>query len=271
MSPKEIRPPGHASSGAGPVVSERVAVRLLVVLAAAAGCLDAVCVMRLGGPFASVITGNLVQLGRGVATLDGALAAGAATAVAAYALGVAAASTGLGRGRLGRGRLGRGGLGRGGAGRGGAGWRRRACLIAVAELALLVCVCAGWLATGGQPSATVAVLLLAPASAAMGVQSALTIGSGVPGASTTYLTGTLTSLVHAGAGTPHGRAAGGAGTPLRRAAGGLGRLAALLCGATVGALLLLVAPLWAPALSAVLVAAVVAIIAISTRGRTEGS
>ncbi|WP_327587530.1 DUF1275 domain-containing protein [Nonomuraea sp. NBC_00507] len=287
MSPKEIRPPGDALSGTGPVVSERVAVRLLVVLAAAAGCLDAVCVMRLGGPFASVITGNLVQLGRGVATLDGALAAGAATAVAAYALGVAAASTGLGRGRLGRGGAGRGGAGRGGAGRGGAGrggagWRRRACLIAAAELALLVCVCAGWLATGGQPSATVAVLLLAPASAAMGVQSALTIGSGVPGASTTYLTGTLTSLVHAGAGTPHGRADGeagtphgraaaGAGTPLRRAAGGVGRLAALLCGATVGALLLLVAPLWAPALSAVLVAVVVAIIAISTRGRTEGS
>ncbi|MDP4509681.1 YoaK family protein [Nonomuraea turcica] len=277
MSPKEIRPSGDASSGAGPVVSERVAVRLLVVLAAAAGCLDAVCVMRLGGPFASVITGNLVQLGRGVATLDGALAAGATTAVAAYALGVAAASVGLGRVGLGR-----GGLGRGGAGRGAVGWRRGACLIAVAELALLVCVCAGWLVTGGQPNATVAVLLLAPASAAMGVQSALTIGSGVPGASTTYLTGTLTSLVHAGtgtplrraaagAGTPHGRAAGGAGRLLRRAAGGLGRLAALLCGATVGALLLLVAPLWAPALSAVLVAVVVAIIAISTRGRTEGS
>ncbi|MGP3962010.1 YoaK family protein [Nonomuraea sp. 3N208] len=242
MSPKEMRPPEDASSGAGPTVSERLVVRLLVVLAAAAGCLDAVCVTRLGGPFASVVTGNLVQLGRGVATLDGALAAGATTAVAGYALGVAAGSAGLGRST--------------------GGWRRRACLIAVAELALLACVCAGWLATDGQPNANIAVLLLAPASTAMGVQSALTISSGVPGASTTYLTGTLTSLMRTGNGTLHGRAA---------LAGGVGRLAALLCGATVGALLLRVAPLWAPALPAVLVAAVVAITAISTRGRTEGS
>jgi uncharacterized membrane protein YoaK (UPF0700 family) len=50
----------------GAALSERVVARLLVGLAAAAGCLDAVCMTRLGGVFASVITGNLVQLGRGL-------------------------------------------------------------------------------------------------------------------------------------------------------------------------------------------------------------
>ncbi|RVX45506.1 uncharacterized membrane protein YoaK (UPF0700 family) [Nonomuraea polychroma] len=239
MSHKKIRPPAGVSGGAGPMVSERVVARLLVVLAAAAGCLDAVCVTRLGGAFASVVTGNLVQLGRGVATLDGALSAGVTTAVAGYALGVAAGSAGLGSG---------------------AGWRRRACLIAVAELALLACVCAGWLAIDGQPNTNAAVLLLAPASAAMGVQSALTISSGVPGASTTYLTGTLTGLMRTRTGTPRRRAA---------VAGDVGRLAALLCGAIIGALLLRVAPLWAPALPVLLVGVVVAIIAISTRGRID--
>jgi uncharacterized membrane protein YoaK (UPF0700 family) len=56
-------------------------VRLLAVLTAAAGCVDAVCVTRLGGVFASVITGNLVQLGRAIATADGTLATAATTAV----------------------------------------------------------------------------------------------------------------------------------------------------------------------------------------------
>ncbi|HWL99487.1 MAG TPA: hypothetical protein VNP20_19245 [Nocardioidaceae bacterium] len=49
--------------------------RLLVVLAAAAGRVDVLCVTAFGGPFASVVAGNLVQLGRSIATADGQLAA----------------------------------------------------------------------------------------------------------------------------------------------------------------------------------------------------
>jgi len=45
----------------------RVVIRLFVVLAAAAGCLDIMAMSRLGGPFASVVTGNVVQLGRSLA------------------------------------------------------------------------------------------------------------------------------------------------------------------------------------------------------------
>jgi hypothetical protein len=117
------------------VLPERLVVRLLVVFAAAAGSLDVVGVTRLGGPFASVITGNLVQLGRGVATPDGRLAVGATAAVAGYALGVAAGTAGFCRSAT--------------------GWRRRTSLIALAELALLAGVAAVSLATDGRPNANV--------------------------------------------------------------------------------------------------------------------
>ena len=45
-----------AVDAADTALPEWLVVRLLVVLSAAAGALDAVCVMRLGGAFASVVT-----------------------------------------------------------------------------------------------------------------------------------------------------------------------------------------------------------------------
>jgi uncharacterized membrane protein YoaK (UPF0700 family) len=242
MDPRTADTTADASSEPGSVVPERLVVRLLAVLSAAAGCLDAVCVTRLGGAFASVITGNVVQVGRGIGTLDVRLAAGAAVAVGGYALGVAAASFALGPKD--------------------AGWRLRTSLVAAAELALLACVAAGWLAVGGRPGEHARLLLLAMAAAAMGVQSMVTITSGVPDASTTYLTGTLTTVIRTLISTPHQFAA---------AAGGAGRLAALLCGAVAGALLLRVAPLWAPVLPPVLLAAVVVITVRSAHAPTDGS
>ncbi|MCW2643683.1 MAG: hypothetical protein JWP76_5989, partial [Dactylosporangium sp.] len=221
---------------------EWVVVRLLTVLAAAAGCLDAVCVTRLGGLFASVITGNLVLLGRAIAAVDGRLAVGATTAVGSYALGVAAGTVSLRRCE--------------------AGWRRRTSIVATAEVVLLSGVAAGWLATDAHPGPSSAPLLLGLAAAAMGVQSAVTISSGVRGASTTYLTGTLTSVVRTVTVDPYRFAAG---------AGGAARLAALLSGAAAGALVLRVAPSWAPALPAALVAAVVVVAAGPIHGRMEGS
>jgi uncharacterized membrane protein YoaK (UPF0700 family) len=221
---------------------EWVVVRLLAVLTAAAGCLDVVCVTRLGGVFASVITGNLVQLGRAIAIADGRLATDATTAVGSYALGVAAGTVAL---RV-----------------CGAGWHRRTSIVAAVEVVLLTGVAVGWLATDAHPGRATALLLLGPAAAAMGVQSALTISSGVRGASTTYLTGTLTGVVRTVAGDPHRFAA---------SAGGAARLVALLCGAVVGAVLLRVAPLWAPAVPAALVAAVVVVAAALTSDGLEGS
>ncbi|MFE7772697.1 YoaK family protein [Streptomyces sp. NPDC057445] len=241
MSPRGDGPrDGERAERGAAVLPQRLVVRLLPVFAAAAGSLDAVCVTHFGGVFASVITGNLVQLGRAVAAPDGRLAVGATVAVGCYALGVAGGTAGLGRR--------------------GAGWHRRASLVAAAELALLAGVAAGWLATDGRPDARTTSLLLALAAAAMGMQSAITIGSGVQGASTTYLTGALTGLVRGLTGEPH-----------RFAADAAARVGAFLCGATAGALLLRFASSWAPILPVALVGLAVVIAAASTGARVERS
>jgi uncharacterized membrane protein YoaK (UPF0700 family) len=237
-SAAQARPAVPAAAGAA--LSEQVVVRLLVVLSAAAGCLDVLCVTRLGGVFASVVTGNLVQLGRAITTVDGGLAAGTTAAVGGYALGVAAGTVALRRA--------------------GTGWCRRTSLVLAGEVVLLTCVAASWPAVGVQLGSGTTTFLLALAAAAMGIQSAVTISSGVSGASTTYLTGTLTAAVRSLAADPRRI------TPVAATAV---RLAALLCGAAGGALVLRVAPLWAPALPAALVGAVVTIAAVLGRGRVH--
>lgn len=209
---------------------DRLVSRLLLLLAAAAGAVDVLCLMRLGGVFAGVITGNLVHVGRAVALRDGELVLAAVIAVVGYAAGVAAGNLGL----------------RCGSPRRDSGWSLRAAAVAAGECVLLAAVAVTWVVTGGRPGEGVMVALLVLASLAMGVQSALSLGAGVPAASTTYLTGTLTGVVGAFTGTA---SRGGV-------AGGLARLTALLCGAAAGALLLDVMPLYAPFFSVVLVAAV---------------
>src|SRR5882762_8647812 len=136
-------------------LSRQVMIRLLLVLAAAAGCVDVMALSRLGGPFASVITGNLIQLGRAFVTSNWHLAASTSTSVASYALGVAIGTVML-RGSL-------------------PGWRLRTCVVASVELLLLVGVLVGWQFTSGYPRTGQAILLLALAAVAMGLQSAATL------------------------------------------------------------------------------------------------
>ncbi|NMO54639.1 DUF1275 domain-containing protein [Actinoplanes sp. TBRC 11911] len=217
-------------------MNDRLVARLLVLLAAAAGCLDALCVARLGGPFASVITGNLVQLGGGIGTLNGRLALSCGVALAGYSLGVAAGAVGLRRSDP--------------------GWGRRTGRVLVVELLLVCAVVAGWLVADGRPGSTAAWWLLGVAAASMGVQSVVTLASGLSQASTTYLTGTLTGIIRDLIEEPRRYASSGPGAL---------RLLALLCGATAGAVLLRVAPLWAPVLSAALVAVVLAVVVASGR------
>ena len=211
-------------------VPERVVKRLLILLTAAAGALDVVCVTRLGGAFASVITGNLVQFGHALASADVRLLAGGATAVGGYAVGVAAGTGALRRAAP--------------------GWGRRTGTVAAAEGLLLLGVAAGWLGTGAHPGFGGRLALLGSASVASGVQTAVTISAGIRGASTTYLTGSLTDLVRGVVLDPHRFATG---------TGGLSRLAGLVCGAVLGAWLLRVAPGWALAPAAALVVAAVAV------------
>ncbi|PZG01740.1 YoaK family protein [Micromonospora deserti] len=221
-----------------PVLSRRVVVRLLVVLSAASGCLDVFCLTRLGGFFASVITGNLVKFGDAIVTADTRPVAGGLAAVGGYAVGVAAATAHLRHA--------------------GTGWRRRTGMVAGAEAALLVGVAAFWFSTAERPGYAGGLALLGAASAASGMQTAVTISSGLRGASTTYLTGSLTDVVRTIVLDPHRFAAG---------AGGVSRLLGLLGGAVLGALTLRVAPSWTPALAAALVVAVVLVTVGLTRAR----
>ncbi|MFG2074042.1 YoaK family protein [Nonomuraea maritima] len=242
------RGPDAGAGGGSRQVPERLVPWMLLLLAASAGALDAVCLIRLGGLFASVITGNLVQLGRSVATVDLALLVGAVTSVGGYAVGVAVGSLGLrrpGRQRRGADRP-----------RAVGGWGRRAGVVAAGEFVLLVAVAVGWVASAAWPPQWLATPLLGVGAAAMGVQSALSIESGAGSASTTYLTGTLTAVVRTLSGTPWRRSG---------VAGGVTRLAALLCGAAAGTVLLDVAQLYVVLLPVALVGTVAAVMLASTR------
>jgi Protein of unknown function (DUF1275) len=70
-------------------------------------------------------------------------------------------------------------------------------MVAAAEAVLLIAVAAGWLGTAAGPGYADRLVLLGAASAASGMQSVVTISRGVRGASTTYLTGSLTDMVRA--------------------------------------------------------------------------
>ncbi|MCE3553174.1 DUF1275 domain-containing protein [Pseudonocardia sp. RS11V-5] len=144
----------------------------LVVLTAVSACLDAICYLGLGHVFPANMTGNTVLLGVGATTGDLAAASRSATALATFLLAAAVvglavplqASTAAFRSVL------------------------------VVETVLVAAWCGWWLALGGAtPGGAARYGLVALAGAAMGAQSALVRTLGVP-VTTTYITGTWTSL-----------------------------------------------------------------------------
>ncbi len=163
-----------------PSAPERLRDALLILLAGTTGVSDATAFERLGHVFASVMTGNLVLLGISAASRDGATALFAGCAISGYALGVLLTAPrrlparGEGEPPL---------------------WPAGVTLALLVDLALLVAFSAGWELGGRDPGRAIQFALLAAIAAAMGVQSAAVrrIGS----ISTTYLTGTMTSLLEA--------------------------------------------------------------------------
>jgi uncharacterized membrane protein YoaK (UPF0700 family) len=135
--------------------------RTVWMLALAAGYVDGIGLLYLGGVFSSVVTGNLVVLGVSAVqhVTDTALRAGLAVAV--YAATVLAAR------RLPPSR----------------------CL--VAELLALCTLCGGWVIAHHDPRGLTQLPLLTLATLAMGLQSAALRESEVP---TTYLTGAVSKL-----------------------------------------------------------------------------
>lgn len=204
---------------------QRLADALALLLTVAAGATDALAYLGLGGVFTANMTGNLVLLG--IAGSHGAdlHVARAAAATLAFAAGLVLAfrvTRDLPAGAL---------------------WPRRITLTLTVGLLCQVAFLAGWAAVDAEPSEEWDVALVALSALAMGVQTACARRVALAGITTTFVTGTLTSIAESAA---HGSA--------RHVPRRLAVLLALVVGALAGALLLRYAPITAAVLPAALVA-----------------
>ncbi len=205
---------------------------LLVLLTLTTGAVDASCFLHLGNVFSSVITGNLVVLAIAAATQDPSLALHSGVALAGYCAGVIIAAP-IAAKRADDETV----------------WPASVTATLLAEFGALASFSVGWEITGGRPGGTNQLLLIAALAVAMGMQSTAVRNLG--GMSTTYLTGTLTSVV-VGLVT-HERPPGFARS--------VGVLAAIVPGAAAGSFAAQYAPAWLPVvimapLAAVMIASV---------------
>jgi uncharacterized membrane protein YoaK (UPF0700 family) len=156
-------------------------VPLVALLTFTSGCVDVVTLMAVGGAFTSVITGNLIFIGRAAGTSALTPALHAIMAVAGYVLGVAAGS----RLRL--------ALSRSAPQ---ARWPRSSTVVLAVEWAVLALLNIAWIGYGATPPAGATDLMLVAAALSLGMQGAAARAiEGNP--STTYMTGALTALVEA--------------------------------------------------------------------------
>jgi uncharacterized membrane protein YoaK (UPF0700 family) len=149
---------------------------MLVLLALAAGCVDATSFLGLGQVLTAAMTGNTVLLGLALGRADMLGALRSTVALLAFFAGVVLGASIAPRSPPGP-----------------------ICSPAVApalalELVLLVALATWHLVEGAERWLDVRFLLIAAAGLAMGIQSAVAYRIGVPGIATTYVTGTLTSL-----------------------------------------------------------------------------
>jgi len=178
-APEDSVPEGGVPEGGSTDDSARAHARIaLIALTAGTASLDVTAFFRLGGVFASVMTSNLVFVGVAVVKTEAAFGARCAVAILSYIVGVglgSAVAPPSGReNRLGT---------------------RPLSLLLTGELAVLVAYTIWWMALDGRPVGWARLALLGVIALAMGSQSAAARQLGNPNAGTTYLTGTLTSLV----------------------------------------------------------------------------
>lgn len=151
---------------------------LVVLLAVNSGATDAIGFLALGGAFTSVMTGNMVLLGTATAAFHGTAVAHIGTAIVCYiggcAIGAAIAGTPRADDTV---------------------WPPAVTRALVVEAVLVVGYAVGWWAAGTRPSSGVQLVLLSLSAIALGIQSSAVQRFGVSGLSTTYLTGTLTTIV----------------------------------------------------------------------------
>jgi len=151
---------------------------LVVLLALASGSVDALCFLALGGVFASLMSGNAIILGLRIGQGSLVLASHSLVPILAYMGGVALGANITGP-RKSAEEL----------------WPRKVTRMFTMELALITVFAVGAFLTNSPPSQLDLYVLVALASIPMGMQSAGVHALGVPGVSTTYITGTLTSAV----------------------------------------------------------------------------
>ncbi len=151
---------------------------LVVVLAINSGATDAIGFLALGGAFTSVMTGNMVLLGISAARHDATLATHTAAAIVCFIAGCAIGARIAGTARPDD-----------------PVWPRAVTLAMSVEAAVIAIYAAGWWMAASHPRGAVQLGLLVLNAVAVGIQSSTVQRFGVPGLSTTYLTGTLTSLV----------------------------------------------------------------------------
>jgi uncharacterized membrane protein YoaK (UPF0700 family) len=160
---------------------------LIGLLTFASGSIDVVTLMVIGQSFTSVITGNLIFIGRAIGTSSLTPALHAIMAVAGYVAGVAVGS------RL-RQLLSRGAPQAPQAPQ--APWPRSATQVLAVEWVILAALNVAWISYAAAPPAAAADVLLVAAALALGIQGAAARSiKGNP--STTYMTGALTTLVEA--------------------------------------------------------------------------
>jgi uncharacterized membrane protein YoaK (UPF0700 family) len=150
---------------------------LLLTLTVAAGSADAVSYLGLGRVFTANMTGNLVLLGVAIGQGQVAGSLRSVIAFAGFGIGVLAGARATATST------------------GDAVWPGSVTVMLGVELGLLVTFAAVWEIVGGRPSTLVLDVLIALSAGAMGVQTAAARRLSVPGVTTTFVTGTLTSLI----------------------------------------------------------------------------
>jgi uncharacterized membrane protein YoaK (UPF0700 family) len=168
-----VVPPAHAER------DRRLRDALVVVLAVNSGATDAIGFLALGGAFTSVMTGNMVLLGLSAARHDGSAAAHSGLAIVFFIIGCALGT------RL-----------AGAPSKDQPVWPGPVNRALAVQLGLTLVFAIGWWAAGAHPSGNTGLALLLVNAISLGSQSTTVHRFGVPGLSTTYLTGTLTTLVH---------------------------------------------------------------------------
>ena len=150
---------------------------LLLLLSAAAGCIDALSYLGLGHVFTANMTGNTVLLGIALGQMQGEEALRGGAALAGFVLGVAGGAAIAERKLEGR-----------------CVWPRAVTWILTFELVVMVAFASGFYLAGGEPVGEARYVLITLSAVAMGAQSTAVRSLGVGGVATTYVTGTLTNL-----------------------------------------------------------------------------